>query len=330
MSIPSIRYLLRRDNVTDVTADAELSGGSIKVAAEDIPHDWTNKWSHFGVLDEWQGFPNDKAWCIRHWWNFIGQPELLLYRRHNEESTIFRAGGLYFFLGEEELFVFHANVTLLDILHALRHNEILNIMSDEPLKTNPGALSQGGELDSFSYLEVRTLERDRRKEQMQRGGFPPSTVFSQKNGVWTYANPNYQQYAREECHPSDEEPDEASGDSDASEEYTSGQDDQNSNDEKSESSRQQDGSDNRDGSNSEESVEDDKSGSVGGDADRRSSSPDELKIGPESRDIEGEDPSACDDADKRSSNDSLQLPSTGDGLHQSTSAEDSISRTSST
>lgn len=234
MSIPSIGYLLRRDDVADQVADTELSGGSARLAAGDMPHEWTNKWTYFGNLDKWQGFPNDKAWWIEHCWNFIGRPELLLYARHNEGSTIFRAGGLYFILGEDDLYVFDASVTFPDVLDALRNDRMVDILLDQPLAINQGAQSQGGQFYSFFHWEINELERNRRNEQIERGGSPHSSIFGRKRSAWIYANPDYQKYAREECHPSDEESEETDG------EDESGQDDQSSDDEGSYGSQERD------------------------------------------------------------------------------------------
>jgi hypothetical protein len=86
MRIPSIGYLLLREDFADEGIAIDLSRGSTRIAAEDLPNGWTNKWSR---LDKWQGFPEVTAWCLKHYWNCLGHPELLLYSQHNEESTIF-------------------------------------------------------------------------------------------------------------------------------------------------------------------------------------------------------------------------------------------------
>lgn len=55
------------------------------------------------------------------------------------------------------------------------------------------------------------LKRNRRTEQMGRGGLPHSSVFKRTNTrAWTYPNVDHEMYAREEIHPSDEELEELS------------------------------------------------------------------------------------------------------------------------
>lgn len=84
VSIPSIAYLLRRDDVDEGEATSpELFSGPARLTVDEIPPDWTDKWSHFGDLDKWQVFPDGSAWWIKHCWNFVGQSKPL-YRQHNE------------------------------------------------------------------------------------------------------------------------------------------------------------------------------------------------------------------------------------------------------
>lgn len=181
---PTIAYLLQPDDrLCGDTAVMEASR-PITIADEDIPPEWTDVWSYYLELDRWQGFPGDKAWLLEHKWNILGQPELLLY---NELAILFRAGGLYYLWGENYLniFVFQANVTLPDILEALREDREGDLLiSTRPLDHNYCA-----ELMSDNYTVGLILEseqgRDRGKEQSDRGGYPPVSLFKKtKKSMW--------------------------------------------------------------------------------------------------------------------------------------------------
>ena len=168
MSIPSIGHHLRQDDLADEAADVGLSGGSAGLALGDIPHGWTNKWLHLDLLRRWQGFPGDQAWSLEHCWGCLGQPELLLYRRHNEGSTIFRAGGLYFILVEGDgLKVFNPNVIFPDILDALHHHRLDDILLNQALPFNLVGDIRDGQFRSLGAFEIEELERNRRMEQIE-------------------------------------------------------------------------------------------------------------------------------------------------------------------
>jgi hypothetical protein len=119
---------------------------------------------------------------------------------------------LYFYLIEHDLDVFHANVTILDILDGLLHDQTDDILSDQVLDFNRTGLSRGSQFQAMAAIEVKGLGRNRRTEQIGRGGFPHSSVFrrTKHERFWTYANPDYQKYAIKEKSLIDEESEDAS------------------------------------------------------------------------------------------------------------------------
>jgi hypothetical protein len=142
-------------------------------------------------LNGWQGLPADRAWSFKHKWNFHSQPVLLLHHPETH-AVLFRAGGLYYLWGSDHygLFVFNPNTTLPDILEALRNRRQEDIIaSDEPLDYNMSAESMGDNFSMLSYTETEERGKDRRSEQMDRGGHPPVKLFKLSDkSSWKLAN----------------------------------------------------------------------------------------------------------------------------------------------
>jgi hypothetical protein len=191
LDVPSIAYLLRRHSDTDEPTGITRPDSNISLAQEDIPPDWTNRWAKYLLLNHWQGFPGDAAWSLRHKWNVLGQPELLLYHSR-QDSVFFRVGGLYYLWGEDQhdLVVFRANTGLPDILEALRdHREGDILVSTRPLPYNWCAESLGDNFALLSATEIDDRGKDRRREQMDRGGRPTGKLFKlTKKSTWILAN----------------------------------------------------------------------------------------------------------------------------------------------
>ena len=105
---------------------------------------------------------------------------------------LFRAGGLYYIRGEShpDLFVFHTDIGLPDILEALRnHREADILVSTPPLHFNWCADAVGDAFTLLSNLEIEDRGKDRRREQIERGGHPPVSLLKMtKTSSWILVN----------------------------------------------------------------------------------------------------------------------------------------------
>jgi len=112
-----------------------------------------------------------------------------------------------------DLYAFHANVTFPDFLDALRHNRLSDILSDQLIEFSWAEEYQSTQFSVFSETEK---EPNRLSEQIERGGYPHSSIFQKQTELgWTFVNPDFQKFAVEEIHPEDEElEDRSEGDTD--------------------------------------------------------------------------------------------------------------------
>jgi hypothetical protein len=120
----------------------------------------------------WQGTPGDRAWLLEHAFHFLGRPEPILYRDPGKgDEVLFRAGGLHFLLGddgEDDIFVYGAELTLSDILGNG------SMMWPEKVRDlNWTVDREWGQFELLLRGEARTKGRNRWIEQKKRGGSPP-------------------------------------------------------------------------------------------------------------------------------------------------------------
>ena len=172
-----INVLLAKDEVE------ETRRATVKVfediPATGLPPNCSTNWSNYFHLPKWQGLPNDldNLWRFQHLSNVKGRPQLLFYNTESD-TVYFKIGGLLY---REEYPYFHVlpvSLTPSDLIAILREERKSEYLYDTEVEFHWPADAATEIFELYVEHEIKK-GRDRRQEQVARGGFPMMDLFAE-------------------------------------------------------------------------------------------------------------------------------------------------------
>lgn len=149
------------------------------IPATELPPGFSTDWANHFHLDKWQGLPNDRdnLWRLQHLSNIKGCPRLLFY---DTESDIvyFKMGGLLYREAHPQFHVLPVSLTELDLITIFRGEQDTVYLFDTDVKFQWPADAATASFEHYAKLEIKK-GRDRRQEQVARGGFPTVDLFAE-------------------------------------------------------------------------------------------------------------------------------------------------------